>query len=117
MSLKVVGHKVLVEMHVVEKEEITDSGLIIETQKTVEKKHVEGTVVQLGQGEFPFKVGDVVMYGTHRGLDFEYEGITYTLLKPEVDILAYYTSKKETKKETDLKGLDEDFLKQINSKS
>ena len=117
MSLKVIGNKVLVEMHVVEEQEIKQSGLIIETSKTVEKKHVEGTVVQLGQGEFPFKVGDVVLYGSHRGLDFEYEGTTYTLLKPEVDILAFYPEKKKSESSVELKGLDDDFLKKINSNS
>lgn len=114
MSLKVIGNKVLVKMHTVEQEEILQSGIIIETEKTVEKKHVEGTVVQLGQGEFPFKVGDVVLYGSHRGLDFEYEDVTYTLLKPEVDILAFYPEKVKKESEIELKGLDSSFIEQIN---
>lgn len=117
MSLRVIGNKVLVKMHVVEQEEVLSSGLIIETTKTVEKKHVEGTVVQLGQGDFPFKVGDVVLYGAHRGLDFEYEDVTYTLLKPDVDILAFYPESKKEEVNVELKGLDPEFLKEINSKS
>lgn len=117
-SLKVIGERILVKLHEVNEEEVTSSGIIIETQQTEPKTHVEGTVVQLGKGDFGVKVGDTVLYGPQSGVDFEHEGVVYTLLSPR-HLIAVYTSPKEVKNDgvSKLKLHDNEFFNKVTKKS
>ena len=116
-KIKVVGERILVKMHVVEKEELTQGGLIIETDNTEAKTHVVGTVVQLGKGDFQVKEGDTIFYGKHAGIDFEHDDVVYTLLRSQ-DIFAVYTGEdKKSINKSSLKGLDENLVDKIRKNS
>ncbi len=93
IKLKPIGEYILVSP--VEEDEITASGLIIQTSGKGEKPQ-KGEIIALGTGKkaedgklIPFNVseGDVVMFKKYAPEEVELDGKKYLLMR-EVDILA-----------------------------
>ncbi|MFP4118586.1 MAG: co-chaperone GroES [Candidatus Woesearchaeota archaeon] len=88
MGLIPIGERVILEKRQ-EKEQRTESGIIIPADADEERK--EGVVYEVGNykdgGKLPIKRGDVVLYGGYSAEEVNVDGKTYILVDFK-DILA-----------------------------
>lgn len=78
MKLKALGTNVLVKP-TKETEETTESGIIIPS--SAKPKPIVGEVFSKGADVNEVNVGDKVMYGAHAGVEINFEGDNYLMLK------------------------------------
>ena len=73
----------------IESDSVTKGGIII--PDNAKEKPVKGSVIACGDGKkdepVTVKIGDVVLYGKHAGMNIEIDGKKYLIMR-EADILA-----------------------------
>ncbi len=86
--IKPIGNRVIIKAQTFEKESITESGIVLQTESSNSgtEKTTKATILSIGDEVTKVKVGDEIYYETHGGHKITVEGEEIVILQ-EINIL------------------------------